>query len=105
VAEADQVERRGRQPLEVVARVHPARELLRPSDLPLDVRAQPLHAVVADHQPELERPEAAAERDLPVAVIDHRARLRRLVLQVLGRTLSARTSLRSATNMQSQSKW
>ena len=38
---------------------------------------------VAQHEPELERAEAAAQRDLPVAVVDDRARLRRSVAQVL----------------------
>jgi hypothetical protein len=42
-----------------------------------------MDAVVPDHEPELERPEAAAERHVPVAVVEHRPRLGRLVLEEL----------------------
>ena len=48
-----------------------------------DVRAQPLGAVPAEHEPELERPEPAAQRDLPVAVVDDGAGVGRGVAQVL----------------------
>ena len=36
-----------------------------------DHRPQPLDPVTPDHEPELERPEAAAELDAPVAEVDH----------------------------------
>ena len=45
---------------------------------------QPLHAVVTQHEPQLERPETASQRHLPVPVVEHRAARRRLVQQVLG---------------------
>ena len=49
-----------------------------------DVGAQALGAVVADDEPELEGAEAPAERHVPVAVVDDRARVGRLVAQVFG---------------------
>ena len=48
-----------------------------------DVRAQPLGAVPAQHEPQLERPEPPAQRHLPVPVVDHRAGLGGRVAQVL----------------------
>src|SRR3546814_135286 len=49
-----------------------------------DVAGQALGAVVAHHEPWLERPEAAAERHLPVTEVDDGARLALLVAQVGG---------------------
>ena len=43
---------------------------------------QAFHAIVADHEPQLQRAEAAAELNVPVAIVDHRARFRGLVAQV-----------------------
>ncbi len=77
-------ERRGRGELEPVVRGDPRRELLGERDVAPHVVAQPLDAVVPDHEPELERTKPPAERDVPVAVIDHGARLRRLVQKILG---------------------
>ena len=53
-------------------------------DVLSDVVLQPLGAVAAQHEPELEAPEPPSERDLPVAVVDHRTRLAGRVAQVLG---------------------
>ena len=47
-------------------------------------------AVEAQRQPQLQRPEAPAERDLPVAVVDRRAGLGRRRAQVLGQDATAR---------------
>ena len=48
-----------------------------------DVRAQPLGAVPAEHEPQLEGAEPAAERDLPVAEVDDGAGVGGGVAQVL----------------------
>ena len=81
--EAHQVQRDRRGQLEARIVAHPAGELLRQRHVPPDVMPQPLHAVMPDHEPQLERAEPPPQRDLPVAIVDHRARLRRLVPQIL----------------------
>ena len=50
-----------------------------------EVAAEPLGAVVAEDQPEFQRPEPAAEGDVPVAVVEDLAGFRSPVLQVFGR--------------------
>ena len=70
IAKAEQAQRRRRHDLEVVAARHLAGELPRQLDVLADASAQPLDAVAANHEPQLQRPEAAAERDSPVAVVD-----------------------------------
>lgn len=50
----------------------------------LDMRAQTAHAVAAQDEPQLEGAEAAAERDLPVAVVGDEVRVGELVAQVRG---------------------
>ena len=69
--------------LEPVVGVGPAGELLGQGDVAADVGAQPLGAVPAQHEPQLQRPEPAAERDLPVAVVDDGAGVGGGVAQVL----------------------
>src|ERR1039458_8938541 len=49
-----------------------------------NVVLQAFDSVVADHEPELQRAEAASELDVPVAVVDDCARLGSLIPQVLG---------------------
>ncbi len=73
VAEADERERDGRDALEPRVRVDAAAELLRERDVLAQQRPQPLRAVAAQHPPQLQRAEAAPERDVPVAVVDHLA--------------------------------
>ena len=106
VAEAHQVERVGGHHLEARVVVQSRGQALGERDVLADVVAQPLGAVGAQHEPQLERPEPPAERHLPVAVVDHRARLGGRVAQVLGQRRSGRRSsaARSATQKQSQSK-
>jgi hypothetical protein len=82
VAEADQVQRGGGSEFEVLVVAHPASELLRQFDVAADVVLQAFHAVVANNKPELKRAETAAELDVPIAIIDYRARFRGLVAQV-----------------------
>ncbi len=72
-----------REHLEAFVGRDPRRELLRERHVRADVRAQALGSVPADHRPQLERPEAAPERHVPVAVVDHRAAVRGRVAQVL----------------------
>ena len=47
-------------------------------------------AVDSQMEPQLQRPEAATERDLPVAVVDHGATLGGLRTQVLGQDAQTR---------------
>ncbi len=82
VAEADQIERRREGEFEIGMGLNPAGELLGQCDMAADVVLQSFPAVVAQDEPELEAAEAAAERNLPVAVIDHSARLGRPVAQI-----------------------
>src|ERR1035437_6142658 len=72
-ASANQVQRRGHDQLKVARRLDPAGELLRQRHVSSDVMPQPLHAVMADDEPQLEGPEPPAQRDLPVPVVNHRA--------------------------------
>ena len=58
-------------------------QLLGDLDVATDHRLERLDAVTPDREPQLERPEAAPERDLPVAVVDDGARLGGLGPQVL----------------------
>ena len=85
--------------------VDPAGELLRQGDVLDAPFLQPLHAVVADHEPQLQRAEPSAQRDLPVAVVDHAPDSVALLRRYSGRMLSVWISAaRSATKKQSQSK-
>src|SRR5579862_8131496 len=45
---------------------------------------QAFDTIVTQDEPQLERTEAPAERNLPIAIINHSARFRRLVAQVFG---------------------
>ena len=62
--------------------VDAAAELLRERDVLAQQRPQPLRAVAAQHPPQLQRAEAAPERDVPVAVVDHLAGVAGGVAQV-----------------------
>src|SRR5208282_5378235 len=42
------------------------------------------HAIMTDHEPKFQGAKAAAERNLPVAIINHRTRLCGLITQILG---------------------
>src|SRR5512134_4040905 len=85
VPETDEIERRGSGELEARGLLDPGFEFLRELDVPPDVTLEPFDAVVTDHEPELQSPEAAAKRDLPIAVVEDRAGFRGLVAQVLGK--------------------
>ena len=81
--QADQRERvRGRD-VEPLVRGGPAGQLLGQGDVRADVGAQPLRAVPAQDEPQLEGAEPAAERDLPVAEVDDGAGVGGRVAQVL----------------------
>src|SRR5712692_10443014 len=43
---------------------------------------QPFHSIVADYEPQLERPESPTQGNLPVAIVDHRSGFGRLVAQI-----------------------
>src|SRR5579872_4137728 len=47
-----------------------------------DVILQTLHAVVSDDEPQLQRTKTASQLNLPVAIINHRSRFRRLIAQI-----------------------
>src|SRR5579871_4774323 len=85
MAKAHQIEGWGQDELEVGRSLHPAGESLRELDVPLDVISQAVHAVVADHEPELERPESPSRRNLPVPIVEHRAGVARHVLEIFGK--------------------
>src|ERR1700758_2875173 len=82
--EANQVERRGRGQFEWLIAAHPFREFLRQTYVLANVMLQSLDPVVANHKPELQRPEPASQLNVPVAVIDDGSRFRGLVAQILG---------------------
>src|SRR5579863_9287574 len=84
VAKTDQVQRHGRSKLKFIVVAHPAGELLREFDVTADVVLQTFYSVVADHKPQLYRAETTAELDMPVAVVDDRARFCSLIAQVFG---------------------
>ena len=74
--EADEVERVRGDELEAVVGGHPAGQLVRSSATWRRIIAWVgADAVEAQHEPQLEGPEAPAEGDLPVAVVDDGARL------------------------------
>src|SRR5215469_10098801 len=80
--EAHKVERRRNYQFKTLVSGYPAGEFLCQPDMFPDMKLQALDSVVAEHKPQLESPKTAAERDMPVAVIDNRARLRRSIAQV-----------------------
>jgi hypothetical protein len=79
VTKADQVERRGRCQFESRIVLHPNCELLRQFNVTPNVILQAFDAVVTDHEPEFQGAKSAAERNLPVAIIDHCSRFCGLV--------------------------
>ena len=81
--QADQAERVRRDDVEPLVGLGPAGQLLGQGDVAADVGAQALGAVPAEDEPQLQRTEPAAERDLPVAEVDDGAGLGRGVAQVL----------------------
>ena len=84
VPEADQVQRRVDGELELVAVDDPLFERLGQLDMPANVVAEPLGAVVADHEPEFQGPKTTAQWHVPVTVVEHFAGVRGLIAQILG---------------------
>ena len=84
VAEAHKIQRRRSGQFEVFVCRDPLGELLRQLHVAANVVLQAFDAVVADHEPQLQRAEAAAELDVPVAVVDDRSRFGGLIAQVFG---------------------
>ncbi len=82
VTEADQVERRRRGEFETRIVSDPACELLSEFNVTPNVILQAFDAIVPNYKPEFKRAKAATERNLPVAIVKHRARFRGLVAQV-----------------------
>src|SRR6266536_3750904 len=81
-SEADQVELGGRGQLETRIGAHPFDQLLGKPYVLADVLLQAFDSVVPDHKPQFERAEPAPELNVPVAIIDDRARFCGLVSQV-----------------------
>src|ERR1700751_3110483 len=61
---------------------HPRRKLLRELHVPAHVMPQALHAVVTNNEPQLQRSKPPAQRDLPVAIVNHSTRFCSPVAQV-----------------------
>ena len=68
--DAQQVQRVRGDDVEALVLVHPAGQRVGEADVAADHLLDREHAVEAQHEPQLEGPEPAAERDLPVAVVD-----------------------------------
>ena len=81
MTKTNQIQRDGRCEFEVfvIVMAHPIGELLRQFHMAANVVLQTLHAVMADHEPELERAEAATELDVPVSIVDYCSRFRGLI--------------------------
>src|SRR5262249_47969040 len=73
VREGEGLERNGRQALPAWRGVDLIREPASEGEVAADMRTDALDAQGAEDEPDLERAEAAAERDSPVAVVLHRA--------------------------------
>ena len=73
-AEAHEVECWIDGELEAIVGTDTLRERLRQRDVLSNVMPQPFDAVVADNEPKLQRAKPASKRDLPVAIIEDRAR-------------------------------
>ena len=80
--EAHQVQRHRRCQFEIFILAHPVRECLSQLHVAAYVMLQAFDAVMADHEPQLQRAETAAELNMPVAIVDDRARFRSLIAQV-----------------------
>ena len=83
VPEADEPDRHRRRKLELLAFADLRGEPVGKFDARAHVRPQPLGAIVANDEPQLESAEPAAQRNVPVPVIDDLAGFRGLVAQVL----------------------
>ena len=94
VAEAHEVERGRRGQLEAGVGVDPPGQLGRQADVAADHGPGRLRAVGAEREPHLEGPEPAAERDLPVAVVDDGAGVAGGGAQVLGQDRQRRQQRR-----------
>ena len=75
VPEADERERNGGNALQPRMLVDTPTKFLGECDVLAQVVAQAARAVAAQHPPQLQRPEATAERHVPVAVVDDLAGL------------------------------
>ena len=73
--EADESECDGRDHLEAAVRSHALLEQLREPHVAPDVLAQSAQAVQAQYEPQLQRAEPAAQRDLPVLPDGERRRV------------------------------
>src|SRR6185437_4856313 len=82
--EAHQVERRRDDELEALVLSHPGGELLRESHVLANVELQAFDPVIAQYKPEFERAKTAAQRHMPVAIVDHSARFSCFVAQIFG---------------------
>src|SRR3954454_21984836 len=88
IAKADQSEPDGRHQFEVRARVDPAGQLPRESNMLPDQLPKAVDAVTPHDEPELESAEPASQRDSPIPEVGH--------LRVLGRTQVFRRDLKGA---------
>src|SRR5580704_10426528 len=82
MAEANEIQWCWSREFEACIGSHPRRKLLCQLYVPAHVMPQALHAVVANHEPQLQRPKPPAQGDLPVAIVDHSTRFCSPVAQV-----------------------
>src|SRR6266496_5869470 len=83
--ETNQVQRRGNGQLKTRVAADPARELLGQPDVLADMELQSFDSVIAKHEPQLQRAKPAAERNVPIAIIDDGPRFRGFVPQIFGK--------------------
>src|SRR5258708_1558022 len=82
VTEADQVQGRGCGKFKARVITHPLGELLRQLHVLPNVVLQTLDAIMADHEPQLQRAEPPPELNVPISIVDYGARFRGLIAQV-----------------------
>src|SRR5258708_10247916 len=85
MTKADEVQRDRGSQFESWIRPNPSRKLVGQPYVLANMMLQALDAIVPNHEPQLERPEAAAELDVPVAIVKNCARFAGLILQVFGK--------------------
>ena len=83
-AEADQVQRNRSCQFEAGIVADPSCKFLRQPNVFADMKLQAFKPVIAEHKPQFQRSKATAKRYLPIAIINHRARLSGFGPQIFG---------------------
>ena len=82
MTKTNQIQRREHSQFKTLVLFNPGRKLLCQLDMSADMMPQSLHPVMSDDKPELQRTETASERNLPVAVVDHRSGFGGFIAQI-----------------------